>query len=189
MNSVEFASLMLIILSVILVVVGGMYNPNSVVDTLPPGEIHSISFSLKSGEEVNLLVRGTDYFTLYIFNESSYENMTSGNFTSALYETTAERVNITFVAPEGGKYYLVIANINSPGFIQVTVEYGRANNWPIIATGVAVGIIAILLVVVDLRRVKREVPLDSRCPACGAQVNSSWKFCPHCRNELGGDGK
>ena len=98
-------------------------------------------------------------------------------------------VNITFVAPEGGKYYLVIANINSPGFIQVTVEYGRANNWPIIATGVAVGIMAILLVVVDLRRVKREVPLDSRCPACGAQVNSSWKFCPHCRNELGGGGK
>lgn len=189
MNSLKFASLMIIILSVMLIVIGGLYNPNSVVDTIPPGQIHTLSFYMKSGERVNLIVRGTDYFTLYIFNESSYQNMTTGNFTSALFETTGEKVNITFTAPQTGRYYLVIANVNSPGFIQVTVEYGKANNLIVLALGIVAGAVSLLLIALDLKSGKKSIEYDARCPKCGSPVNSSWKFCPVCRQELGGDKK
>lgn len=186
MNTWKFASLMLMLFSVILVLLGGMYNPNAIVKTLPPGQIDMFEFSMNSGESVKLHIKSTDYITIYIFNESSGKNLSRENFTSALYESTIIDSWIIFTAPEEGKYYLVVANVNSPGFVQVTVEYGRSNNLPLLISGSTLGAVSIGIVIREIRRSKSILPKDSHCPRCGAEVRSDWNYCPVCRFELGG---
>jgi len=190
MDNLKFASLMLIILALIIFILAGNYNPSSVSVTLAPGQIKSLVFEMNAGERRIFELKGTDYFTFYIMNSTSYERMEESNFTDSIYMDTTEHTKIEFTAPEGGKYYIVIANINSPGFIQVVVEYAPDNQALLLSVGSILVAASLLLIIWSYRRSKRPLySLTGRCPRCGKPVDSTWKYCPYCRQELGRDGR
>ena len=185
MNSLKLGSLILMVIGLIAIILGGLYNPQSAVTTLGPGEVKSFTFYMQGGMRYVFQFKGTDYFTLYIMNKTSYERIEESNFTDSIYSDTVEKTTISFTAPKSGEYYFVIANVNSNGYVQVVMEYGASNGEIAILVGTAFSATAIIVAFYDYRRNKRKREiLDSTCPECGAPVNSSWEFCPGCGTEL-----
>ncbi len=190
MNSLKLVSLMLMLVGLIAMLLGGLYNPQSVVTTMGPGEVKSFVFSMNKGESNVFELKGTDYFTFYLMNESSYDRIENSNFTDSMYAGTVKKTTISFTAPESGKYYFVIANVNSQGYLQVVMNYGASNGGIAIITGVIFSTTGIAVVFYDYRKsAKKKEVLDATCPNCGAPVNSSWDFCPACGADLKGEGK
>ncbi len=187
MRKIKFIALLLILLSLSLFIVAGTYNPQSTTLTLSLGELKSIRFSMRGGESVNLNIHGTDYFTLYIMNESAYDNLENSNFTDSLYVNTAKNMSLRFTAPSSGEYYIVIANVNTKGYLQVVIAYGESNNLPILLVAIILGGTSIAVVIYDIIKSKNhKVVLDATCPNCGAPVNSEWNHCPNCGFQLRG---
>ena len=188
MNSLKIISLVLFIAGFVLIVLGGMYNPYSESITLASGEIKSLSFHMEANESLKLELKSTDFFTMYIMNESAYNHFQNGNFTDSYYTKTTKDIKLIFTAPQTGNYYVVIANINSEGFIDVELIYGYANLIFLTLVGIVVAIISIIILLYDIwKEKKKKIVLDSQCPYCHAMVNSSWNYCPFCRYPLGGE--
>ncbi len=184
MNSLKLASLILMVIGLIAIVLGGLYNPQSAVVTMGPGEVKSFVFSMNKGISYTFQLKGTDYFTFYIMNETSYDRIEKSNFTDSIYSDTVKNTTISFVPPESGTYYFVIANVNSQGYVQVVLKYGESNGTIAIIIGAAFSISAIGVSFYDYRKNKRKEEMDEKCPHCGAPVSSSWEFCPHCGSRL-----
>ncbi len=187
MSNIKLASLILITIALILMVIGSMYNPNSVVLNLKSGEIQAFEFSMHTDEIHTFKFSGTDRFTVYLMNESEYNNMERSNFTNSIWSNTTASSIVTFRAPQTGNYYFVIANVNSLHSIQVKVIYGSFNGIYLLLIGFALGLFAGGLAIYEgLKNRERKVVYDSKCPWCGAPVDSSWHYCANCGHELEG---
>ncbi len=168
-----------------LIVFGGLYNPYSTMVSLPPGSYQGYSFTLHQGEATIFRLKSHDIFTVYIYNESGFQNaMTNGNFSLCYYTTTGDDIEIQFTPPDTGKYYVIIANFNSATYIDIDFSYGSQELWALVLLGSIMCIFAVLLVAISVREDKKFPPLDSICPYCGKRVSSEWNFCPYCREPL-----
>ncbi len=184
----KILSLLMVLVSISLIVLSGTYNPHNYVMTFSRGEIKSVALNLRAGESESITLKGTDTFTFYIMNESKYNSIENGNFTGSLYVNTTTGESLIFTAPSSGVYYLVIANVNTPGFLQVSVDYGSHNGMYLFLSGVLLFVASILVLIYDLLNSRQEpVSYDSVCPNCGTKVSKSWHYCPNCRFILKGD--
>ncbi|NPA74645.1 MAG: zinc ribbon domain-containing protein [Euryarchaeota archaeon] len=181
MRVLVWISLFMVILSVILLILGGMYNPNSVHELMLPGQISAYAFTMHSGEKVTLTIKGTDYFTFYLMNESAYNHLSNGNFTDSYYANTTQSDTFTFTAPSSGKYYIVLAAVNSQTSVEVTIIYGASNTLPLLLSGVGVGITGLALAGYEVFKKPAEPDYDTFCPNCGTPMKSTWNYCPQCR--------
>ena len=185
MSYMKLISLLLITSGLILILLGGMYNPQSAVVTMGPGQVRALEFSMRGGATQEFNLKGTDYFTFYIMNETSYSRIEESNFTDSLYGETVKNTSILFTAPEDGKYYFVIANVNSRGYLQVVVEYGVQNNIALLISGFSLAMVAVLISFQDYRNnIRRRDVITAKCPNCGADVSESWQYCPSCGYRL-----
>ncbi len=184
----KIVSLVLFIAGFILIILGGMYNPYSEEITLSSGEIKGFSFHLKTNESMTLELSSTDFFTMYIMNETTYKKSTNGNFSGSYYTKTTKDIKLKFTAPEEGSYYIIIANINSQGFISVDIIYGYENLIILTIAGIVTIIFSVIITIYEIwKEKKKEIILDSVCPYCHAKINSSWNYCPVCRYPLRGE--
>ena len=183
MRVLKIISIFVFLAGLTLLILGALYNPSSTNLILANGQIKDYEFDMHANETTKFQISGTDYFTIYIMNSSSVRNLT--NFSGALYTATGKNINIEFTAPQAGKYHLIIANVNSNGFVSVSIVYGPSNNIPYLIAGILVSITAIILPVIDyfIGRRKRE-KINTKCPECGRPVSSSWNYCPYCRHPL-----
>ncbi len=184
MRGTLWVSLVVLIISVIMILLSGMYNPESTSAVLSPGEISAYSFTMHAGEQEKFTLRGTDYFTFYIMNSSSYNNLSSGNFTCSYYANTTREDTFVFTAPTTGTYYIVIANVNSRQHVEITLIYGSGSTFFLLLIGVVVALISFLMLIYSLMESRADDDYDSRCPHCGTPVKKGWKYCPNCRYEL-----
>ncbi len=184
----KIIALILFIAGFILIILGGMYNPYLEEITLSPGEIKGFTFHLKTNESMTVELSSTDFFTMYIMNESTYKNSMNGNFSGSYYTKTTKDVRLRFTAPKDDTYYIVIANINSQGFISVDLIYGYENMILLMLAGVIAILVSIVITIYEIWKEKnKKIILDATCPYCNAKINSSWNFCPVCRYPLRGE--
>ncbi len=185
MRAMVWLSLIIIVISVIMLILSGMYNPDSSTNVMAPGEISAYSFEMRAGSSERFTIRGTDYFTFYVMNESAYESLSHGNFTGSYYANTTRQESFVFTAPESGKYYIVIANVNTKNSVEITLIYGPGDNTILRLIGFAIGLIGIGSAAYEYREMTREEKYDTVCPKCGTPMKSTWNFCPKCRYQRG----
>lgn len=188
MNSRKVVSLIIFIGGFTLILFGGIYNPYSQPVSLAPGNYVAYSFHMKANETREFVFESLDVFTIYIANETGYQAaMEDGNFTACYYTASGKYIAIKFTAPKDGDYYVLIANFNTKGDAEITFSYGRKEMENLIILGSLLSVLSLALLLLSIRRDKERPKYDSRCPYCGAPINSSWNYCPRCRYPLGGD--
>ncbi len=186
MRILKIISIFVFLLGLVLIILGAFYNPSSINDMLSKGEIKDYEFNMEKNESITLYVTGTNYFTLYIMNDTSFKH--ASNFSSSLYTDTAKSMRFKFTAPQTGKYHLIIANVNSEETIGISINYGKQNIWYLIPIGIIICSIAIILPIYDhLSSLKKIEIKNSVCPECGRPVSSLWNYCPYCRHPLKDD--
>ncbi len=181
MNSRKILAFVMFVGSLTLILIGGLYNPYSQPVDLQPGNYVAYEFNMNQNETRHFDFESMDFFTVYIANQTAYEeSMKNGNFSSCYYTASGKDIHVDFTAPKDGSYYVIIANFNSRGFIEVVFSYGQREIYSLIATGAVLGILAIGVTLWSMREDNKPPVLDSICPYCGNRVNSSWNFCPYC---------
>ena len=185
MHTLNWISMFMVFIAVIFLTVGGLYNSNSINNTYSPGQISAYSFTMSKGEIETLEIKSTDYFTFYIMDSETYKNATHGNFTGSIYANTTRDAVIRFAAPKNGVYYIVIANVNTKGYIEVSIIYGQSREQIFIAMGALLGVLSVGVAVYQYIKERRSKDImDANCPYCGSPVKTSWNFCANCRYKL-----
>ena len=190
MNTKKVVALLLFVTGITLVVLGGVCNPYTNVIDLPQGTFRGIGFSMQQGEVSTYHISSLDVFTVYIMNSTKfYKLMNHGTFNGSYYTGTGRSMHLEFKAPKGGVYYIIIANFNAQGNIEVDFSYKKGIDLPLIIIGTAVVAASFLILSLEIVRSKKRKELDMICPECGNRVSGNWNYCPYCRHELRGDRK
>jgi len=190
MDSRKIMALITFIVGFTLILIGGLYNPYSTPVTLKPGSYSAYMFHLRENQTKIFTVESLDVLTVYVANESGYQNaMDEGNFSSCYSTFTGKFISIKFTAPKEGKYYVIIANFNSESSIEATFSFGSKEMWPLIILGSLTSLLSLGILLHSMKKDKERIKLNARCPYCGMPINSSWNYCPSCRYPLRGDKK
>ncbi len=188
MDSRKTLALIVFIGGFTLILLGGLYNPYSTAVSLAPGSYSAYMFHMRANQTKIFTIESVDVVTVYISNESGYENaMERGNFSSCYYTTTGKLISLKFTAPRDGDYYVIIANFNSRGSVEATFSYGEKEMWSLITLGALLTIMSFLVLIWSMKRDREMVEPDAICPHCGMPVHTSWNYCPYCRYPLRGD--
>ena len=190
MNAKKVVALLLFVAGITLVILGGVYNPYTDVINLPQGTFRGIGFTMRQGEVSTYHISSVDVFTVYIMNSTEFHKlMNHGTFNGSYYTNTGRSMNLEFKAPKGGVYYIIIANFNSQGNIEVDFSYKKGIDLPLIIIGSGVVAFSLLILSWEIMKSKKGEKLDMICPECGNRVSRKWNYCPYCRHDLRGDKK
>jgi len=188
-NAWKLTALVVFMAGLTLVILGGVYNPYTDVVNLPQGGFRGIGFNMYEGETVSYHLSSLERFTVYIMNSTEFHKlMNNGTFNGSYYTHTGKNMNLEFKAPKDDVYYIVIANFNSQGGIEVDFAYRKGMSMPLFLGGSIIVVISIIILIIDLMNVKK-VNKNKVCPECGREVSEEWNYCPYCRHELRGDEK
>ncbi len=184
-SSRKIAIFLIFVMGLTLLILGGVYNPYTEYVDLPSGGFRGIGFKLYEGEVATYNLSSFDRFTVYIMNKTEFEKLLdNGTFNGSYYTATGRSMELEFTPPRTGVYYIVIANFNSKGGIEVEFTFKKSINWTFSIIGTVIVLLASIFLFLELRNLVKRPGTNARCPECGMEVNTSWNYCPYCGTEL-----
>jgi hypothetical protein len=103
--------------------------PNVKADThnanIPPGLYLYLIMQMGAGVQLDFTVTSSAYVDVYVFDETNYNQyIIDGTYSSALFTSTqVMTVSDSVTAQTQGKYYVIVANLNSNTTAIVAVDY------------------------------------------------------------------